>query len=65
MKPVDYIVLLLTVPIATVIIVATIAPVFTERMLSESKASLLAELLDQMIAVILVYVGFKLRGTKN
>ena len=62
MKPVDIIVLVLTVPVAGLILVATVAPLFTGKVISESKAELLAGLVRDVIAIVLVYVGYKLRG---
>jgi len=63
MKPVDTVVLILTVPVAVLIIVATISPIFTGKFLSESKAQLMGDLVKQVIAIVLVYVGYKLRGS--
>ena len=65
MKPVDYVILILTVPVAILIIVAAVSPVFTGRILSEPKAQLMGELVKSVIAVVLVYVGFKLRGSDD
>ena len=61
MKTVDYIVLILVVHVSLVVIMSTLVPVFTGKIISENKAALLAELLDQFMAVIFFYVGYKLR----
>ena len=65
MKPVDYVILILTVPVAVLILVATISPLFTGRAISDSKAQLLGGIVESVIAIVLVYVGFKLRSANE
>lgn len=64
MKPVDWIVLIVTIPISVVILVVAIVPAITGKEISETKAELFSDMIKQIIAIVLVYVGYKLRGDK-
>lgn len=63
-KPVDIIALTMAIPVALIVIVASVAPTMTGRILSEEKAAMLLELLRSIVNLLYAYVGFKF-GEKN
>jgi len=65
MKPVDIVVLILAIPVAVIVLASAILPSATGRIISESKAEMLASVVEDIIKLLYAYVGFKFGETRK
>jgi hypothetical protein len=65
MKPIDIIVIILTVSVCLILVSSVMRPLITGASLSSDKAEMVAALVYACIAIISMYVGSKLNGVSK
>lgn len=61
MKPIDAIALIITLTVSTILVVATLSPLFTGTPLSEARARLVVGVLTTFLAILGTYVGSRMK----
>jgi len=65
MKPVDTVVVILSAVVAIALLLTVASPLITGNQLSDEKAQLVAGLLSACVTVISIYVGSKVKGSRQ
>ncbi len=64
-KPVDIIILIITLVVGAIITLSAIRPLFSDRALSPDAAKLVAGIIGSLVSIISIYVGSKLKEKRD
>ncbi len=62
MKPIDKIALIITATTAAILLLITVGPLVTGKVLSEDKAHIVGNLISSFIAILSMYVGAQMKA---
>lgn len=63
-KPIDIIILIITIVVGFTISFSVIRPLISDRILSAESAKLIAGIIGSLVSIISIYVGSKLKQEK-